>query len=417
MMGSGVRVPPSASWLERRGALVPWMTPNDAALSAAPDRDFEPHVEHFVDDVQRERPDLYDGRGVTRREERPLPEDLFRARLGEPHHYAYVVDDIEATVKRLVDQLGAGPFLLIENVPLENVLSRGEPAEFVHNAAFGSCDGSAIELIEVVNLAPERVESGFSGARPRIQHVGYVVPATEVADLRSSLDERGVTQYLSSRLGEVETTLHDASATLRDPCRQPRTPRLLLDGERRCRGLGWLGTAAPGRELIAAFPREHRLAIAPVSGGQRGVVAGRRAVRVPGAAGARVPRQRRHRLLRLALVGLRAPGLRGPGRDEAVVPHPDRPGRGVGRAPAAGLERCPLAGRRGGGPARQLGRHGAACGVRRHPRRRGLRHGHRLRLPLAWPEGGRHHRPRPARDGAGHPGDLARAPDRRAARR
>ena len=63
-------------------------------------------------------------------------------------------------------------------------------------------------------MAPERVERGFSGARPRIQHIGYVLPATEVADLRSSLDERGLTQYLSSQLGEVETTLHDASATL-----------------------------------------------------------------------------------------------------------------------------------------------------------------------------------------------------------
>ncbi len=94
-----------------------------------------------------------------------MPEDLFRAQLGQPHHYAYVVDDIEATVNRLVDQLGAGPFFLIDNVPLENVLSRGEPAEFLHNPAFGSCDGSAIELIEVVSLAPERVERGFSGTR------------------------------------------------------------------------------------------------------------------------------------------------------------------------------------------------------------------------------------------------------------
>jgi len=143
-----------------------------------------------------------------------LPEGRFRAQLGEPHHYAYVVDDIEATVNRLVDQLGAGPFFLLENVPLENVHSRGEPAEFIHHSAFGSCDGSAIELIEVVSLAPERVERGFSGARPRIQHVGYVVPATEVAGLRTSLDERGLTQYLTSQLGGAETTLHDASATL-----------------------------------------------------------------------------------------------------------------------------------------------------------------------------------------------------------
>ena len=32
--------------------------------------------------------------------------------------------------------------------------------------------------------------------------------------MRSSLDERGLSQYLSSQLGEVETTLHDASAAL-----------------------------------------------------------------------------------------------------------------------------------------------------------------------------------------------------------
>jgi glyoxalase/bleomycin resistance protein/dioxygenase superfamily protein len=143
-----------------------------------------------------------------------VPEDLFRPRLGEPHHYAYVVDDIEATVSRLVDQLGAGPFFVIENVPVENVLSRGEPAEFVHNSAFGYCGAGAIELMQALSLAPERVQRGFSGPRPRIHHVAYVVPPTEVADLRSSLDERGLTEYLSSQLGEVETTLHDASAAL-----------------------------------------------------------------------------------------------------------------------------------------------------------------------------------------------------------
>jgi Glyoxalase/Bleomycin resistance protein/Dioxygenase superfamily len=143
-----------------------------------------------------------------------VPDDLFRPQLGEPHHYAYVVDDIEATVSRLVDQLGAGPFLLIEDVPLENVRSRGEPAQFVHNSAFGYCGDGAIELMEALSLAPERVQRGFAGPRPRIQHVAYVVPPTEVADLRSSLDERGMTEYLRSQLGEVETTLHDASAAL-----------------------------------------------------------------------------------------------------------------------------------------------------------------------------------------------------------
>jgi methylmalonyl-CoA/ethylmalonyl-CoA epimerase len=137
-----------------------------------------------------------------------------RPQLGAPHHHAYVVEDIEATVHRLADQLGAGPFLLVERVPLENVLSRGEPAEFVHSSAFGTCGGGAIELIETVSLAPERVEKRFSAPRPSIHHVAYAVAATEVADVRSSLDERGLPQYMSSRLGEVDATLHDASAVL-----------------------------------------------------------------------------------------------------------------------------------------------------------------------------------------------------------
>ena len=88
-----------------------------------------------------------------------MPNGVFRPQLGEPHHHAYVVEDIEATVNR-------------------------------------------------------RVEQGFSGPRPRIQHLAYVVPPTKVAHVRSSLDERGLPQYLSTWLGEVETTLHDASAAL-----------------------------------------------------------------------------------------------------------------------------------------------------------------------------------------------------------
>ena len=138
----------------------------------------------------------------------------FKPTLGEPHHYGYVVEDIEATVNRLVNQLGAGPFFLVESVPLENVLSRGEPAEFAHNSAFGYCGGGAIELMEAVSLAPERVVKRFSAPWPRVHHVAYVVPPTEVADLRRALDERGLTQYMSSQIGDVETTLHDASATL-----------------------------------------------------------------------------------------------------------------------------------------------------------------------------------------------------------
>jgi methylmalonyl-CoA/ethylmalonyl-CoA epimerase len=128
------------------------------------------------------------------------------------HHYAYVVDDIQATVERLATQLGAGPFFLVEDVPLENVRSRGEPAEFAHNSAFGVGGGVAIELIEPTHLAPDRVEERFAGSRPRVHHVGYVVPAEAVQELRAALEQRNLPEYLSSRLGDLDSTLHDGSA-------------------------------------------------------------------------------------------------------------------------------------------------------------------------------------------------------------
>ena len=117
-------------------------------------------------------------------------------------------------MNRLAEQLGAGPFFLIENVPLENVTSRGDAAEFVHNSAFGQCGDGPIELIETVRVAPEAVETAFGPPRPRIHHVAYVLPPSEVPEVRSSLDERGLTQYLSSWFGGVETTLHDGRSTL-----------------------------------------------------------------------------------------------------------------------------------------------------------------------------------------------------------
>ena len=140
-----------------------------------------------------------------------MPADPFRPQLGEPHHCAYVVDDIEATVEGLAAQLGAGPFFLAEDVPLENVRSRGEPAEFAHNSAFGMCGDGPIELLQPKRLAPDRVQERFAGPRPRVHHVAWVAPAASVADVRRELEDRGLPEYLSAQLGDLDVTFHDAS--------------------------------------------------------------------------------------------------------------------------------------------------------------------------------------------------------------
>ena len=117
---------------------------------------------------------------------------------------------------------------LIENVPLENLLSRGEPAEFAHNSAFGACGGGVIELIEPRPLA--RPGRGALLRSPAANPPHRLCRARGGgSDLRSSLDERGLPQYLSAQAGEVENTFHDASALLGHDLEIHRDCRQLRD--------------------------------------------------------------------------------------------------------------------------------------------------------------------------------------------
>ena len=134
--------------------------------------------------------------------------------LPEIHHYAYIVGELEAAARRLHAQFGAGPFFYIEPVPVTDVTSRGEPAEYLHSVAFGMCNRVPVELMQIDRITPEHAQRRFSGNDlPRLQHVAYVVPETDVDAIRAELEGRGLPEYLRSRLGELDTTLHDAGAT------------------------------------------------------------------------------------------------------------------------------------------------------------------------------------------------------------
>jgi hypothetical protein len=68
--------------------------------------------------------------------------------------------------------------------------------------------------MEMVRLAPERVAARFSDPRPRVHHVAWVLPPAAVEDTRRELEAHGLPEYLRSQLGDVNSTLHDASASL-----------------------------------------------------------------------------------------------------------------------------------------------------------------------------------------------------------
>ncbi len=68
---------------------------------------------------------------------------------GPIHHLGYVLEDLEATVQRLVSELGAGPFFVLRVVSFEQVTSRGEAAMFHHDSAFGQCGAVPIEVMQL----------------------------------------------------------------------------------------------------------------------------------------------------------------------------------------------------------------------------------------------------------------------------
>lgn len=138
------------------------------------------------------------------------------SRLGQIHHLAYVVDDLESAAKRLNEQFGAGPFLYLDEVPVEDVSSRGEPAEFLHGSAFGMCNGLPVELMVIAKMAPQRAAERFTvGDTPRLQHIAYAVAPDEREAIQTELEAAGMPEYLRARFGEdVIFTYHDGSGSL-----------------------------------------------------------------------------------------------------------------------------------------------------------------------------------------------------------
>lgn len=133
---------------------------------------------------------------------------------GPIHHLGYVVEDLEATVQRLVSELGAGPFFVLRDVSLEQVTSRGEAATFDHDTAFGQCGSVPIEVMQLKRLEPERVREGFSQSPPNLHHTAYVVAPKLLAEAREDLERRGLPAFLHATSGDIDSTLHEAAHAL-----------------------------------------------------------------------------------------------------------------------------------------------------------------------------------------------------------
>jgi hypothetical protein len=132
---------------------------------------------------------------------------------GPIHHLGYVVEDLEATAQRLVNELAAGPFFVLWDVSFEQLTSNGEAATFDHDSAFGQCGAIPIEVMQIKRLGPERVREGFSQSPPYLHHTAYVVAPERLAEAREDLERRGLPAFLHATLGDLDLTYHEAAHT------------------------------------------------------------------------------------------------------------------------------------------------------------------------------------------------------------
>lgn len=68
--------------------------------------------------------------------------------LRPPVQLAYTVADVDEAVPIWVQRFGAGPFFVLENIALRDVVVRGEASSLDHTSAYGWAGDVMIELVQ-----------------------------------------------------------------------------------------------------------------------------------------------------------------------------------------------------------------------------------------------------------------------------
>lgn len=96
--------------------------------------------------------------------------------FGDIMQFGYIVNDVEAGIKTWVDHVGAGPFYLIENMPMEHYFYRGVARRPTISMAFGYWGDIQIELIkpmdDEISLYTDAIKAGGAG---KLNHCATIV--------------------------------------------------------------------------------------------------------------------------------------------------------------------------------------------------------------------------------------------------
>jgi Glyoxalase/Bleomycin resistance protein/Dioxygenase superfamily len=143
------------------------------------------------------------------------------------HHIGYVVDDLETAARRLSAATGAGPFLMLEHVPLAAASYRGAPAHYDHSTAFAQWGPVIVEISQIHAAEPTGLREFFTAGRhPAVGHVAWLVDDLDGESAR--LEDAGCGLVHSGSSGPVRANWHDGGPLFGHPIEVHRRGTALL---------------------------------------------------------------------------------------------------------------------------------------------------------------------------------------------
>jgi hypothetical protein len=135
------------------------------------------------------------------------------------HHVGYWVDDLGSAQARWSQDLGVGPFQVIEHVPFDSFVLTVDGQQchdvvFDHSAAFAAWGPIVVELGQV-HAIDDRLAAAYRVAPGAVSHISWVVP--DLAEESERLARLGCALINTARSGPISVAWHDGGPLFPHP--------------------------------------------------------------------------------------------------------------------------------------------------------------------------------------------------------
>lgn len=119
--------------------------------------------------------------------------------IGKPMQIAFVPEDFDAALKHWTQNMGVGPFFVMEGIVLEDGRFLGEPSDCKFTIALAQWGDVQIELIRQDNDAPSIYRGDYRPAGGAMHHVCLLTD--DIAGARAAVEAGGGKVLVEGKVG------------------------------------------------------------------------------------------------------------------------------------------------------------------------------------------------------------------------